>query len=104
MNEFLFAFNDEQPAPTSEIVELASDVQLSQIRNALERAGINNQQKRKLLVEAAIGRQVASLRELKSIEVRAVIYRVNDQLASLKPESGKSDWDDREEDTWIDKL
>lgn len=58
---------------------------------------------RQAAIEAAVARQVASLRSLTSAEA-------DQALAQLKPTQPPtslrawSSWDDREEDTWIDRM
>lgn len=75
--------------------------QVQQIREAFDRAGITEQEDRKLLINSVIIRDVASLRELHATEVRRMLQAIEQQT---KPKPTGSAWDDREEDTWIDKL
>lgn len=77
------------------------DGQVREIREAFEDAGIAGQGARKSLIESVVMRDVASLRELRAVEARRVIQRIND---TGKPKAQGSSWDTREEDTWIDKL
>lgn len=83
----------------------ATTAQISQIRQAFETAGISEQADRKSLIQSAVKRNVPSLRDLFDHEVMGVLYRINDIIADQKTtQNGNSAWDDREEDTWIDKL
>lgn len=75
--------------------------QVQQIREAFDKAGITEQEDRKDLINSVVIRDVASLRELHAVEVRRVILAIEQRI---KPKSTGSAWDDREEDTWIDKL
>lgn len=77
--------------------------QVQQIRGAFEEAGLSGQEERKLLINSVIIREVASLRELRAVEVRRVLAAI-EQRSAAKPTSKGSAWADREEDTWIDKL
>lgn len=77
--------------------------QVQQIREAFDRAGIAEQGERKALINSVVIREVASLRELHSVEVRRVLTAI-EQRSADKPKSKGSAWADREEDTWIDKL
>lgn len=75
--------------------------QVQQIREAFDNAGVTEQEDRKALINAVIIREIASLRELYAVEVRRVLQAIQQRT---KPKSTGSAWDDREEDTWIDKL
>jgi len=77
--------------------------QIQAIRDAFERAGVVSQDDRKALIESVVVREVGSLRELKAVEARRILQRI-EGLARPKSTSTGSAWDDREEDTWIDKL
>lgn len=77
--------------------------QVQQIREAFDRTGIAEQEQRKTLINSVIIRDVASLRELRAVEVRRILAAI-EQRSAVKPESRGSAWDDREEETWIDKL
>lgn len=77
--------------------------QIQIIREAFEKAGVASQDERKALIESVLAREVASLRKLKAVEARRILQRI-EGLHSRKAESTGSAWDNREEDTWIDKL
>ncbi|MDQ0031523.1 hypothetical protein [Arthrobacter bambusae] len=77
--------------------------QVQQIREAFDRAGISEQGERKALINSVVIRDIASLRELHAVEVRRVLNTI-EQRAQGKPSTTGSSWDDREEETWIDKL
>jgi DNA polymerase-3 subunit epsilon len=77
--------------------------QIQLIREAFEKAGVVTQDERKALIESVLVREVASLRELKAVDARRILQRIAG-LRSRKPESSGSAWDNREEETWIDKL
>lgn len=53
-------------------------------------------------IESAVGRSVESLRSLTHDEGMKVLSRLGQQRSSGRSET--SQWDDREEDTWIDRL
>lgn len=77
--------------------------QVQQIREAFDRAGLAEQGERKALINSVVIRDVASLRELHAVEVRRILAAI-EQRSADKPKSRGSAWDDREQDTWIDKL
>lgn len=75
--------------------------QIQQIREAFDNAGVTDQDERKSLINSVLIRDVASWRELHAVEVRRILQAIEQRS---KPKSTGSAWDDREEDTWIDKL
>lgn len=77
--------------------------QIQAIRDAFERAGVEGQDDRKALIESVVLREVSSIRELRAVDVPRILQRI-EGLRSSKPASTGSAWDNREEDTWIDKL
>lgn len=78
--------------------------QVKLLREALDARGITDMTERQRLVEDLVGHPVGSLRELTSTQARSL----SEQLAALTRTPGKarggSSWDDRDEDTWIDRL
>lgn len=71
------------------------------LRKALDARGLTDQQARRSLIEQHVGRSLASLRELTSEEALQVITA----LGRKAPQNRTgSQWDDREDDTWIDRL
>lgn len=102
----LFDLPSDQPKEAADTREMPiRDEQVQHIREAFESAGIHEQGERKALIESVAGRPVASLRELLAVEASLVLGAIR-KLANAKPvqKSSGSAWDDREEDTWIDKL
>lgn len=77
--------------------------QVRQIREAFDQAGIILQSERKAVIESTIFREVASIRELRAAEAGRLLARIRQRSAPKKPATGSA-WDNREEDTWIDKL
>ncbi|MDN4612317.1 hypothetical protein [Arthrobacter burdickii] len=106
MNDSLFDFgsadtDNPEPAPLATPIR---DEQVDAIREAFAKASINDQDRRKEIVESAALREVTSLRELQAHEARRVLQRISESAATTSRSAGGSDWDLREEDTWIDKL
>lgn len=83
-----------------------STEEISKIRSAFTKAGINDQEKRQDFVQRTLGREISSLREVLGHEVPRVIYGIHDIIFAAKSSAGneRSAWDERDEDTWIDKL
>lgn len=78
--------------------------QIGEIRQAFEGAELNDQLQRKVLVESVVIREVTSLRDLTALEGHRVLKRLRDSRSGVPRSSGGSAWDDREDETWIDKL
>lgn len=110
MDDALFNLDstDQQPPKndSSHLHIRASETEIDRIRTTFANTKITAQDERKLFIENTLGREVSSLREILSHEVPRVIYRLNDIIIATQSSkaSGRSAWDDREEETWIDKL
>lgn len=91
----------EDPLPVEQPLPIR-DYQVGKIREAFEAAGIMDQASRKDLIESCVRREIASLRDLYATEVRHILMRI-EAKASATPSSGSA-WDNRTEDTWIDRL
>lgn len=92
--------------PASASTEALHDVpihpdQIQRIRDAFEHAGISEQDDRRSLINSVLIRDVASLKELRAVEVRRILSVIEQRN---RPKSTGSAWDDRDEETWIDKL
>lgn len=99
----LFEINEPALSPNVLAPVPIKPEQIQAIRDAFENAGVVSQNDRKALIESVVVREVASLRELKAVDVRRILQRI-EGLSSPKPTDIGSAWDNREEDTWIDKL
>lgn len=102
--------DDAAPAPGAPPTPPAPirDEQVAEIREAFEAAGIDSMDERRALIESCVLRPVASVRELLAKDVRGVLERVAARAAAARTDAGVSGlgtaWDDRTEDTWIDRL
>lgn len=81
-----------------------SDEQVLQIREAFADAEINEQHERKAIIESSVVRPVNSLRDLYATDARRVLGRIRERKEARPKTLGGSAWDNREEDTWIDRL
>lgn len=79
------------------------DWQVDQLRNALDATGTTVMSERQALIEELVERPVAALRELNFNDVRPLLEGLHARKAATTEEAG-STWDQRDEDTWIDKL
>ncbi|MBM7517562.1 hypothetical protein [Nocardioides nitrophenolicus] len=105
MTEDLSLFGDDEsamPPPHETGLTSIADWQVDLLRKALDARGLKSMTERQRAVEAAAGRRVDSLRALSHDEALRVLSRLGQQGSPGSDE--KSAWDDRDGDTWIDKL
>lgn len=99
----LFSLDDNAPEPaTTEVPAPIATWQVDLLRKTLDARGIVEMAERKQVIEQHAGRAVASLKELTSGEAISILSKLG-ELASNST-STASAWDQREEDTWIDRL
>lgn len=61
-------------------------------------------EERKDIIESCtFPRSVVNIRELYAKDVRPILRRIHERNSNKSPVVGSA-WDNREEDTWIDKL
>lgn len=106
VSEPLFSIDvEEDPAqnvgPSEQPIR---DDQVHTIREAFTAAGIESQERRQEIAQSCVVRPLASLRELTAAEAHRVLKRIKGNAAAKPRAAGASEWDLREEDTWIDKL
>lgn len=106
MTDALFDIEpDEEPAQsTTPAHQPIRDDQVAAIREAFTSAGIQSQDRRQEIAQSCVVRPLTSLRELSAAEAHRVLRRLKDNSSAQPRAAGASDWDLREEDTWIDKL
>lgn len=75
--------------------------QVNLLRTALDGKGLRDMEERQRAIEAAAGRSVSSLRDLTHDEALSVITRLG---SAPRATTGASAWDERGDDTWIDRL
>ena len=106
MSDDLSLFGDDEPRD-QHIAESApapiTDWQIDLLRKALDARELITMADRRLAIETAAGRSVESLRALTHEEALRVLSRLG---PTPTPKSGGlgSAWDQRDEDTWIDRL
>lgn len=81
-----------------------SEDQISSLRDAFAAARINSMEDRKDVIESCtFPRVIVNIRELLARDVRPILRRIEERRSNKRPAVGSA-WDNREEDTWIDKL
>lgn len=91
----------EPPRPTIPTSEGLPRWQIDRLRQRLDALGLVTMAERQALIEELAGRSVASLQQLTSAEARAIDERLTPRRSRA---SEGSSWDNRDEDTWIDRL
>ncbi|ADX75219.1 hypothetical protein Asphe3_41540 (plasmid) [Pseudarthrobacter phenanthrenivorans Sphe3] len=81
-----------------------TDEQVGQLRAAFAEAGIHEQHERKALIESFMVRPVSSLRDLYATDAHRLLNLLRQRKTVQPKKVGGSAWDNREEETWIDKL
>lgn len=77
--------------------------QVEQLRGAFEGAAIMSMDERQQIIQDSTGRMVENIRHLFSREVMTILSHIDRTGRRVETTQGLA-WDDREEDTWIDKL
>lgn len=101
-NLSLFGDEPEKPAEAEAGPTPIADWIVQRLREGLDARGLASMTERQRMIESAAGRPVESLRSLTYQEGLRVLA-VLDQGEPDRRSSGTA-WDDREEDTWIDRL
>lgn len=100
----MFEPDEDLPRDSGITDKPIDDDQVSAIRAAFSAAGVHDQERRRQITQSCVVRPLSTLRELTAAEAHRVLKRINEAKAPKPRPAGASDWDLREEDTWIDKL
>jgi len=101
----LSLFGDDQPSTPVEPARIETPIPdrlVDQLKEALTARGLTTMAERQQAIEAAAERPVESLRSLTRAEALRVLERLNAEPAPQARSA--SAWDNRAEDTWIDRL
>ncbi len=93
-------YGNAQTAPEP-VPEFAAAWQVNLLRKALDSRGLTDMAERQRAIENVVGRSVESLRMLTQVEALEVLDRFADTAS--KDRRGSA-WDERDEETWIDRL
>ena len=110
-DDALFDFGGTQSRPVEPLATQAApirDDQVAQIREAFASTGIDDMAARRDLIESCVQRPTESIRDLRTTDVRFILERLR-TLAAARRSAGSSGtsgsmWDQRDGDTWIDRL
>ena len=101
----LSLFGDDKPIEPVIVASIGAPIaewQVDLLRRALDARGLTTMPERQAAIEAAAERSVESLCALTNEEALRVLSRLGQ--ASAPQQRPTSTWDDRDEDTWIDRL
>lgn len=103
-NQFsLFDLDPEEPQQAPAVEKPISADQITQLKQAFAAHGFIDSLVQEEIVRSCVIRPISSPEHLLSRDVRPILRRIEERAASRGPSTG-SDWDNRQEDTWIDKL
>lgn len=105
MSDDLSLFGDDSPTAPEAVTAAPApiaDWQVDLLRKALDARGLTEMEHRQAAIQLAAGRAVESLRALTHDEALRVLSKLGQTPA--KADTTRSAWDEREEDTWIDRL
>lgn len=98
----LFSLTDDTDDPIDEVASAPiATWQVDLLRKTLDARGLTEVTDRQRAVKQYAGRPVASLRELTSEEAIKILAKLGEQRSAA---GTGSLWDQRDEDTWIDRL
>lgn len=106
VNEPLFSIGrDEEPAEgVGSSQQPIREDQVAAIREAFTLAGIDTQERRQQVAQSCVVRPLTSLRDLTAAEAHRLLKRMKENAAAKPRSANASDWDLRDEETWIDKM
>lgn len=99
----LFNLVEEETSASSPADAPLTEDQIEAIRRAFAEAGIVSMQDRQELIESCTARPVTNIRQLRAQDYRRVLKRISEKRQPSANITGSA-WDNRDEDTWIDKL
>lgn len=98
----IFAESANSPGPWKKIP--IREEQFQELRDAFAAAGINSMDERRAIIESYTARPITTIRDPMGKDGRAsCTRRIAARSLPSKPSSGSA-WDNRDEETWIDKL
>jgi hypothetical protein len=99
----LFDFDDHHE-PVSPTPELITTEQRTRVRDAFARLGVTDAHAQFEIVYELTAQRVHSPAELQARHAQVLIERLAVRLRTQNIQRTGNAWDDREDDTWIDKL
>lgn len=106
MNDLLPLFDDRESDGDASIPlpDLITAAQREALRKAFAQLDVSDARRQFAIVEEMTGQRIGTVQELEAQNAQALIYRLENRVNLIGREVTGNAWDDREEDTWIDKL
>lgn len=105
LDDALFNLESETAPPPASAPAKIAKWQVDLLRDNFDSVGLSTMEERRELVQRIVGRNVSSLSELSMAEGYAVLRHLGDTpTATPGRTSSESTWDNRDSDTWIDRL
>lgn len=74
------------------------------LKSSFAKLGVADARGQFAIVEELTGQRITSVQDLQERHAQTLIHRLVAKIDSIGRKSTGNTWDDREEDTWIDKL
>ena len=104
MDDLLPLFDTPKRSPSAPATTPMTSSQRDALRKAFAMLGVSDARGQFALVEELTGQRISSVLELKERDAQTLIQRLAGKVDSLGRKNTGNTWDDRDEDTWIDKL
>ncbi|WBM79851.1 hypothetical protein KIV56_17035 [Cryobacterium breve] len=104
MDDLLPLFDDSDASPREERSKPMTSSQRAAIRESFAALGVADVRGQFSLVEELTGIRIMSVADLQEHDAQSLILRMAGKVSSLGRRNTGNTWDDRDEDTWIDKL
>lgn len=105
MGDQLFSFGEDSASATHPLpVIMMSEVQRATIRELFAQLGVGDAKSQFTIVGELTGTEIRSVNDMTATTAARLIDRLQSRIASAGQARTGNAWDDREEDTWIDRL
>lgn len=105
MTDLFSLLDDNEPEDVAPAVPLMmADSQRGEIRELLGQLGVTSARSQFDLVYELTTKRIASVAELDFATAQTLIRRLRNKVQNQGRANSGNAWDDREDDTWIDKL
>ena len=106
MDGLLPLFSDEESADSEPepVTKSLTSSQREALRKAFVRLGVLSAREQFAIVAELTGQRIKSVQDLQESHAQTLIHRLEEKANSIGRQNTGNAWNDREEDTWIDKL
>ena len=106
MDDLLPLFDGESTSPSAPApgTNVLTESQREALKKSFAALGVTDARGQFAIVEELTGMRITSVLQLQERSAQTLIHRLSDKVNSVGRKNTGNTWDDREEDTWIDKL